>query len=565
MTPPHCSQPADPRTAPFRWPTAEAAKAHDHFRTPEPQSQRQYAQQTGVPRSTLGYWARRDDPALADPLLHPDLVAFLRGSAGEAFLRRVVAAALTTFCLQGSAGLRLVTAFLQRTQLDRFVACSRGALHPLLLHLESDLAAFRGQFQPHLAGQMGPRRLTVVADEHFHGPDNCLVAIEPVSNFILVERYARRRDAGTWERAIRDGIEGMPVEAVQLTSDQAKGLLCCAEKGLAVAHSPDLFHGQRDLLSPLLLPLQRPIQEAHKDLQKAAGLTERLDVPAEQPQPGDELIALIEAVRQQVAAEKHLEELNQRKGKAIEQVRGLGDDYHPFDRHTGAPVTAQEVGVRLGGHLNRLDEVVRQAGLGHRASEAVNKCRGWVGLLIGCVGWFWGLAQARLEGLELTEEQEQAVYQKLLPGHYWEAAGGRARTSEERERLKEMAGKLQDQAWAEGGPLSGLSEGERIRLEEVARQTVGLFSRSSSCVEGRNGRLSLQHHGHSRVSQRRLEALTVIHNYVAERPDGTTAAQRFFGQKPPDVFGWLLGRLPDLPRPARKRRDTAAQTLPQPE
>src|SRR4051794_4306713 len=289
MTPPHCRQAPEPRTDPVRWPRAEAAQAHDHFCQPQPQSQRQYAQQTGIPRSTLGYWARRDDPAQADPHLHPDLVAFLHSRTGQDFLRRVVTAALTTFCLQGAAGLRLLSAFLQRARLDPFVASSRGALHPLLVHLESDLAAFRDQHQVHLAQQMQPQTITDVADEHFHGPDNCLVAIEPVSNFILVECYAKRRDADTWERAIRDSIEGMPVEVVQLTSDQATGLLCCAEKGLRVAHSPDLFHGQRDLLKPLLLPLTRPIQEARKQLQKAAGRAERLDVPDEVPQSDDEL------------------------------------------------------------------------------------------------------------------------------------------------------------------------------------------------------------------------------------------------------------------------------------
>jgi hypothetical protein len=313
------------------------------------------------------------------------------------------------------------------------------------------------------------------------------------------------------------------------------------------------------------LPRTRPIQEAQKDLHKATGLTDRLDVPADQPQPDDELLALIEAVRQQMAAEQRLEEVNQRKEKAVEQVRGLGDDYHPFDRHTGAPVTAHEASVRLTGHLDRLDAVVRQAGLGQRASEAVTKCRGWVGVLVGCVGWFWGLAQARVEELELTQEQERLVYEKLLPGSYWEAAARRARSPEERGRLAEMAARLLEQAWAEGGALSELSEEERGRVRQAARETAGLFCRSSSCVEGRNGRLSLQHHGHSRVSQRRLVALTVIHNYLAERSDGTTAAQRFFNQKPPDLFAWLLGRLPDLPRPARKRRETAAQDLPEPE
>ena len=60
-----------------------------------------------------------------------------------------------------------------------------------------------------------------------------------------------------------------------------------------------------------------------------------------------------------------------------------------------------------------------------------------------------------------------------------------------------MAEGLKEQAWREGGPLSVPSEGERKGVQEAARETAGLFQRSSSCVEGRNGRLSLQQHGHS--------------------------------------------------------------------
>ena len=173
-----------------------------------------------------------------------------------------------------------------------------------------------------------------------------------------------------------------------------------------------------------------------------------------------------------------------------------------------------------------------------------------------------GLTNGRVEELELSEEQEQVVKEKLLAGHYWGMAAGRARTAEERKRLGEMAEGLKKEAWQQGGALSRLPQEERLQVEEVARESAGLFQRSSSCVEGRNGRLSLQQHGHSRVSERRLKALTVIHNYVVKRSDGTTAAQRFFGQKHKDVFAWLLQRLPDLPRPAAKRPQSAAQSLP---
>jgi hypothetical protein len=63
------------------------------------------------------------------------------------------------------------------------------------------------------------------------------------------------------------------------------------------------------------------------------------------------------------------------------------------------------------------------------------------------------------------------------------------------------------------------------------------------------------------VSEQRLKALTVLHNYLVKRPDGTTAAERFFGQKHKDVFSWLLERMPDLPRPAQQRRKAPAEGL----
>ena len=115
-----------------------------------------------------------------------------------------------------------------------------------------------------------------------------------------------------------------------------------------------------------------------------------------------------------------------------------------------------------------------------------------------------------------------------------------------------MVSKLLEEGWADEA-MSRLDEEKRKEVQKMAKGAGDLFQRSSSCVEGRNGRLALMHHGHSRVSERRLKAMTVIHNYVVKREDGTTAAQRYFGQKHEDVCSWLLERMPGLPRPAKKR------------
>jgi hypothetical protein len=81
-----------------------------------------------------------------------------------------------------------------------------------------------------------------------------------------------------------------------------------------------------------------------------------------------------------------------------------------------------------------------------------------------------------------------------------------------------------------------------------------LFQRSSSCVEGHNGQLSLRHHGLHRLTPRKLVAVQVLHNYLVERRDGTTAAERFFGVRPQPLFPWLLARLPLPARPSRGSR-----------
>jgi hypothetical protein len=88
-----------------------------------------------------------------------------------------------------------------------------------------------------------------------------------------------------------------------------------------------------------------------------------------------------------------------------------------------------------------------------------------------------------------------------------------------------------------------------MQMIKIAKECANLFQRSSSCVEGRNAQLSLHHHGFHRLSTTKLKGLTVIHNYYLKRPDGTTAAERFFENKPIDLFDYLLNNMTLPPRP----------------
>jgi hypothetical protein len=259
------------------------------------------------------------------------------------------------------------------------------------------------------------------------------------------------------------------------------------------------------------------------------------------------------AAEQELANEERLEGLRQQVEGARQQVQAISEAFHPFESETGKPVTPEKLQERLNKPVEQLQQVVEQAGLPERSREGVQRAREWVVTLVGCLAWFWGMVQTHLETLDLSEEGEKRVKEYLLGACYWELVSQRSTTNaEERERLRKLAKQLRSEAWAEG-ELAGLSEEEKEQVERVCRECVGLFSRSSSCVEGRNGRLSLFQHGQTRISQKRLSALTVVHNYLIRRSDGTTAAERFFGQQQRDLFSWLLERMPTLPTPAAKR------------
>ena len=67
------------------------------------------------------------------------------------------------------------------------------------------------------------------------------MAIEPVSNFIMLEKYAEDRSAATWTKAINEALHDLPVEVIQGTGDEAKGIRRHTEKELGAHHSPDVF------------------------------------------------------------------------------------------------------------------------------------------------------------------------------------------------------------------------------------------------------------------------------------------------------------------------------------
>jgi hypothetical protein len=196
-------------------------------------SQRQLAEQLGVPRSTLQHWVARKKEIEVEP----ELVAFFESPVGVAFLHRLVLAAHVVITLVGPGGIRLVCLFLELTGLNHFVAASYRPHWQVSVALEQAIDEFDQAEKERLSHNMTPKQITVCEDETFH-PETCLVAIEPVSNFILLEQYAADRTADTWTTALAEATKSLPIEVIQSTSDEGQGLLHHVKKDLGLHHSP---------------------------------------------------------------------------------------------------------------------------------------------------------------------------------------------------------------------------------------------------------------------------------------------------------------------------------------
>jgi hypothetical protein len=521
------------------------------------ETQRGVAADMGVARSTLQGWCR--DVPVGDP--PAGLTSFARTPDGVAWLHRMVSAAHFSITLRAAGGTRLVSEFLELSGLSAFVGISDGAQHALNVALETAVVGVAAEQRTALAEGMAPRQVTVCEDETFH-PGICLVAIEPVSNFILLEHYAADRTAATWTAALREGCTGLAVEVIQSTADEAKALRRHAETDLGAHHSPDLFHGQHEVSKATALALARDVRQAearvegaraHWEAERAAqqAFEARLPRPLGRPPAFETRIQV--ALSALVTVEAERDRARQRQTEARELIRELGALYHPYDPQTGHVQPVERVAARFTEVWTRLKGLAEAADLPERARERIMKAERLTVQWLATLAFFFATVIARVEALALSPPLEAAVLEQLIPALYLEGVAARSTAAETRHRVQASSTALRDALRRPDHPLQRLAPEDRARVEQVAGAGADLFQRSSSCVEGRNGQLSLHHHGRHRLSDRKLAALTAVHNFHIRRADGTTAAERFFGRTHPALFEQLLLRVPLPPRPRRRR------------
>jgi hypothetical protein len=424
--------------------------------------------------------------------------------------------------------------------------------------VEQAMVAYGQDETARLAQGMPHKDLTVTQDDTFTG-GLCLIAMDPESNFIIVEQLAQARDQVSWNALMAPALVQLNCRVIQSTSDEAPGLLAYVEPYLEAHHSPDLFHVQHDLVKAVSGPLATKERAAHKAVTAAQEQLERLqtapqtagDEPAQccPGRPSGALGSLEHAEHALDTARREHERLAQQREQVTASIRGIGHDDHFVDLERGVRRNGPLIAADIHAHIAQIRTIAQHEGLSQSCLERIDKAERVVPKMQATIAFVSGYVTQQVAQLDLTPPVSFAMHAKLIPSYYLERIA-QTRNLSDSTPLRDLAERLRAPLFAPGGILWAVSPETQDHLHAEAKRLATVFQRSSSNVEGRNGYLSLRSHQLRGLDlPRKRECFTAIHNFFLTRPDGTTAAERFFGQKPRSMFAAILDAVELAPAP----------------
>jgi Family of unknown function (DUF6399) len=198
--------------------------------------------------------------------------------------------------------------------------------------------------------------------------------------------------------------------------------------------------------------------------------------------------------------------------------------------------------------------MAQQESLSQSCLERIEKAERVVPKMQATIEFVSGYVRRQVDQLDLAPPVSFAMHAKLIPSYYLDRVA-QTRTIAGGAPLRELAERLRAPLFESGGALSALSRETQHQLHGEAKRLATVFQRSSSNVEGRNGYLSLRSHQLRGLDlPRKRECFTAIHNFFLTQPDGTTADERFFGQKPRSMLAAILESVELAPAPLNPPR-----------
>lgn len=477
-----------------------------------------------------------------------ELATFLSTRTGTKFLQLIISSA-NMVIHYGHGGIRSVQEFIKLAKLDPFVASSEGALQEYNVRCEEHFIAFGTHEENQMSTKMKRKKITAGLDELFRGRRPCLVAMEVVSGYILLEKFTEDRKAETWKKELEPRLQEANLELDQVVSDLCGGIRACAED-MGAKHVPELFHAQFEIskaTSAALSSQEKACAKAEeKSKQQLQKILKKFGEKSEEGEPA--------------TADRNLRQLGhknarERREKVQTAKKELGKILHPINLETGKLQTTEIVKDRIKEQLTTINQCATEADLSQSTMERLEKAGRAFDAILVYVAYFFNWYRAFVNGLSLENEGALFFDKVVFPLCYLKMIWRRL-PRKQKEELLPLKAQLESEFQA-----AQYSESEKKNFMEKGKECAEKFQRSSSCVEGRNGKLSLYHHRFCRLGARSTKALTVVHNFHKRQSDGTTAAERLFGNSHANLFESLVENVRIPGKPQKQCHDAEKRQL----
>ena len=459
---------------------------------------------------------------------------------GYGFLIRLVYGVIYFFGIKQGVGAETISEFFQAIHLDTHVASSASALRDLKRDI-TQLIIDYGEAQSEHCQPSEKQGIVLGGDETFFGLP-VLVLIELASGYIFTEIECANRTYTTWLVQLERWWDKQRWHCHYFVSDGARALIKLATAGLGCVNVADLFHALRALGCPIGRALAGQLAQLNKQYDR---LEKQLNSCAEALEQQSISSLIEENKAQQYCLEQ--DQLTYRQ--TLEQIT---QRLHPFHHHTQHWQLGDALTTHLAPPLQTLTMLAQSYGQ-EKALKAIETFQTQIASFSeGIEAWHQWL-EVDLQSQTQEKGLQEWVLSALLPWVYWTQQADKTRQPALKHHYQQVASNAYDGLFEHPLTLSLLPvDWDRWIL--WSQEFCTKYQRTSSAIEGRNGRLSQLHHSGRGFSEQTLKALTIIHNFDIKRPDRTTPAQRLFGHPFPDLFEWLLEHSQALPRPRRSSK-----------
>jgi hypothetical protein len=464
--------------------------------------------------------------------------SFFETAEGCKWLTRLVIAALLVFGLQANVGAERLSLFFTLINIACFMGLSSTSVSRLKKQMVGLLEEYEKQLLPKIKELSKTKDLMAGADETFFEQLLILVFMDLPSGFIFLEKQDTKRTFLNWRKHTESLVNKFK-NMLCLVSDRAKALIKLS-KEYGCESIADLFHMQMAVVRLLRFSFNNKLRFLNKQERE---LKKALENSIETTK-----IQNIEDQLWQVNEKRVVIEESQKKYR--QELHNISTAVHPFTLALEIQ-PGKQVSKKLNNSLMSLRTIVSDCKISDKKS-LLNKFEKQIQSMSNLTDLWWQWVDCDLLNMRCDDETKEWIKKYLLPWVYWEQQINKSKSSKS---LRELYVSVHNSSEKKLGKNS-LTTNELVsKWIDWAKYICSKYQRTTSAIEGRNGFLSECNHNLRGMTESQLKSQTIIHNFWVKRNDGTTAVERLFGFKPPNLFEWLVKNMEELPLPRQYHKN----------